>query len=107
MPVNRKIFRTDSGDSCLIIDDNNGVSIKSGNNNFVVGNDSTSIANPFLETSAIEKPCMKEPHLLGFVPGIPSYIPSIPFAKMLPTLAIVGAAAASMAAVQAAKSSAK
>jgi hypothetical protein len=45
--------------------------------------------------------------LLGFIPAMPSVIPSIPFAKMLPTLASVGAAAAFMAAVQAAKSSTK
>lgn len=105
MSVNRKVFKTDSGDTCFVLDDNNGISLKSGNNNVIVGNDATSIANPYLETIATKKVMMQETGLLGFIPFMPSMVPSIPFAKMLPTLAIVGAAAASMAALNVAKSS--
>jgi hypothetical protein len=105
MPVNRKAFYTDSRENCLVVDDNNGVTLKSGGNNVIVSEDQTSIKEPFLETLSPKQVMTRGSGLLGLIPTMPPLIPSIPFAQMLPTLAIVGAAAATLASANVAKSS--
>jgi hypothetical protein len=100
MPVNRKFFGSPNGEGNLSVDENGQITLRSQNNNIAVTPDGTAIDNPMLQTISTKKVMMQEtPFGLNMIPTIPSHIPTIPFAEMLPTLAVVATAAAALATI--------
>jgi hypothetical protein len=98
MSVKRKFFGNPEGDANISVDEAGNITLRSGTNNVCVTKDGVSVPNLMVETASIKKIMSREtPVFVNMIPTVPSHIPDIPFAAMLPTLAIVAAGAAVLA----------